>query len=72
MSTKIDEVKAWSVEQVVDWLTENRLEDLDEKFVVHKVDGTRLLSLTDDDMLNVLKIRSGLMREALKAKIALL
>jgi hypothetical protein len=72
MSKKIDEVKAWSVGQVVAWLVENGLEDLDEKFVAHKVDGTRLLSLTDDDMLNVLKIRSAVTREALKAKIDLL
>jgi hypothetical protein len=69
MSGKIEDVKAWSVDQVVAWLVENGLEDLDEKFVAHKVDGTRLLSLTDDDMLNVLKIRSAVMREALKAKI---
>ena len=69
MTTKVDEVKAWSVEQVVAWLVENGLEDLDEKFVVHKVDGTRLLSLTDDDMLNVLKIKSTRVRGLLKELI---
>ncbi len=72
MSAKVEEVKAWSVDQVVAWLVENGLEDLDEKFAAHKVDGTRLLSLTDDDMLNVLKIRSAAVRDLLRAKIALL
>ncbi len=65
-------VNAWSVDQVVAWLSDNDLADLDEKFVAHKIDGKRLLALTDDEMLNVLKIKSGIIRGALKEKIEVL
>jgi hypothetical protein len=59
----------WSVDQVVAWLIDNDLADLDEKFVAHRIDGKRLLALTDDEMLNVLKIRSSTIRGLLMEKI---
>jgi hypothetical protein len=57
-------VARWSVEEVVSWLTENGMEDLDEKFVAFKVDGTQLLALNEEKF-NVMKIRSTSFRRSI-------
>jgi hypothetical protein len=54
-----EEVSLWSVDQVVTWLVANGLDDLDEKFISHHVDGKKLLTLTDQILLSEFKIRGA-------------
>lgn len=67
---KNQDVADWTVEDVSGWVKTNSvLEQYTNTFIQNEIDGYTLLSLTDDEMINSLKMTDQFHREYLRKAI---